>query len=555
MRRLVPDRRIGALLLLAALVACDTSTPDLDATSTTALTTATSVTTSDRDISEVVAAIADAATCTELAALIVEGLQFHIDAYAQAAPEQLAQYSADLRPDLQRLATGAGSAAERLGCSGPSYVDLLTAQLETLRLGTGVQRAVAGTFVSGLLGGDDPSDPGPAVIDVATAGELEAAVLAAGTGSTIRLAGGDYVLETPLVVLRGITLVGAGEQNTTIRSTAPGAAVVAGTNDTVTISALAVENATTAASVVAVTRGGLTIREVTLRGGRRDAAGNGGYGLILAPDTALGVGDLVVADSTFVDNDGGGILIDGPITPTLNGIVVVATTGCAVCWDGASGGTLDDLTVTGGEVGLRVEGSASPEIRSTDASDVAVGVVVGGAARPTLTDATITDAEIGVAVVEDAAPEFTLLSVIDAVDVGLRLAGTSTATVTDLAITGATTGGIVVIEEAAPTIDGATVDVTGDVGVLHGGSSTGTVDGLTVSGSRLGIQISEDAAPMLRRIVVTAVSEAAALVLERGGGSIESMQCDPGNTGVIGLQTEGTILIAEDVGCRIVEGA
>ena len=470
MRRSAVHRRVIAAVLLAALAACDSSPQSESATSTTIASTAPATPPPIIPAVDAVAAMADATTCPDLAELVVDGLQAHVDAYAAAAPQQVAQFSAELQPDLQRLAAEAGRIAGELGCTGQEYVDLLTSELETLRLGTGVQRAVAGTFVSGLLGGDDPSDPGPSTVRVTTTAELQVALGTSGTGSTIQVAAGDYSIDQPLVVLRGMTLIGEGADTTTISSTAPGAAIVAGTGDTVTIAGLAVRNEVPGASIIAVTRGGLVLRDSAISGGRRDGEGNGGYGLVLAPDTTLGTGTHTVSDTSFDDNEGGGILVDGQISPTLTGISVEATTGCAVCWSGPSGGTLDGLTVSGGEVGLRIEGSATPDARAGVISGVTVGVAIAGTSAPSIADTTVTGASIGVAVVDDAAPELARVSMVDSVDVALRLADTTTAIVSDIDVSGTTTGGIVIIGEAAPTIDGGLVDIAGEVGVRPRGN-------------------------------------------------------------------------------------
>ena len=547
--------RVAVVGLLFTLVACqgptDTgATPTPTATPTATTTTAATPT----PTVDPVDAMADATSCAELAVLVVDGLQLHIDAYATAAPQQVARFSTELRPDLERLATTAGRTATELGCTGQEYRDLLAAELERLRRGTGVQRAVAGTFVSGLLGGDDPSDPGASTFEVATAAELQAAVAEAGTGSTIRLAAGDFAIEQSLVLLRGVDLVGAGVDETTITSGAGGAAIIVGTSDAVGLQDLTVANEASNASVVAVTRGGLDLAHVALVGGRRDTEGAGGFGLVLAPDTTLERGTHRAADTTFRDNDGGGILIDGPITPSLQRVEVDATTGCGVCWIGESSGRLANAEVTGGDAALRVEGTASPTITNLEASEATIGAIIIGSSTPRIRNSEFTEAASGIEVGGDAAPVLRRVRLPDNDDVGLRLAGTSTASVVDITISGSSAGGIGVLDEAAPTITGGSVAIDGEVGVLFGGTATGILDGLTVRDARIGIQVGEEAAPTLRAIVATALTDAAILVVEQGGGTIESAQCDDDETGIVGLQTEGDMTIGDDVDCQVVSG-
>lgn len=548
--------RLALLGLLLTLAACQgpTETPPTPTTTTSAPTNSAEPT-SPTPTTDPVDAMADATTCPELAGLVIDGLQVHIDAYATAAPQQVARFSTELRPDLERLATTAGRTAADLGCTGPAYRDLLAAELERLRPGTGVQRAVAGTFVSGLLGGDDPSDPGASTFEVATVDELQAAVAQAGTGSTIELAAGDYAIEESLVLLRGMTLVGAGRDATTITSTAGGAAIIVGTSDAATLRDVTVVNEASNASVVAVTRGGLSVQDVVLEGGRRDTEGAGGFGLVLAPDTTLERGSHRVVDTTLRDNDGGGILADGPITPAFTRLEVEATTGCAVCWIGASGGRLSGATITGGDTAVRVEGTASPAITDLTAEDATIGAIIIGTSTPTITDSSLTGSDSGIEVGGGATPELVRVTLADSADVGLRLGGTSTATVTDISVTGASAGGIGILDEATPTISGGTVAIDGEVGVLYGGTASGVLDGVTVRDARIGIQVGEDAAPTLRAVVATAITDAAVLVVERGAGTIESARCDDDDTGIIGLQTGGDVTIGDDVDCQVVEGS
>ena len=185
--------------------------------------------------------------------------------------------------------------------------------------------------------------------------------------------------------------------------------------------------------------------------------------------------------------------------------------------------------------------------------DAGVGAVVLGTSTPSFVDTSFGGASVGIAVEDTASPELVRVSLEDNVDVGLRLGGASKATVTDLAVTGETAGGIGILDDATPTIIGGSIDITGEVGVLYSGAAGGTMDGLDVRGARIGIQVTGDAAPTLANIVAARIGEAAALVLERGGGTIESMECDEGESGVIGLQTDGDITIADDVSCLVVE--
>ena len=497
-------------------------------------------------------AMADATSCAELAALLVDGLQDHVDAYATTAPEGIAQVSVARAALLEEVATGAGDAAVRLGCTGTEYRDLVATELDRLEATSGVQRAVAGTFVSGLLGGDDPSDPGPSTIQVATVAELEAAVIGAGSGSTIEVAAGDYELERSLVVLRPLTLVGAGAESTTLTSSATGAAAVIGTTGTVTITGVTIGATAPGASVVAVTRGGLDLDAVTILGATRDDGGAGGFGLVLAPDDTVATRRHAVTASTFRDNGGGAILVDGAITPRFADIDVVATTGCGICWIGAAGGVLEDARIEGGDAGLRVEGDAAPAIRDTMITDATTGLVVLGASRPVVTDTTIASAEAAAEIGGASVPELQRVTMTGSADVGLRMAGTSAATVVDVTITGTGAGGIGVLEAASPTITGGTVDLEGEVGVLFSGTAGGTIEGTRITGPRIGLQVGGQANATVTGVTATGVQDAAFLVVDDAATTMSGLVCDDDDTGIVGLQTTGDHDV-RDVDCRIVD--
>lgn len=203
-------------------------------------------------------------------------------------------------------------------------------------------------------------------------------MIEAGSGSTIEVAAGTYEVDTSLVALRPLTVVGAGADDTTITSTATGAAIVIGVAGTIAITGVPIPATAPGASVVAVTRGGLDLDAVTITGATRDDAGAGGFGLVLAPDGGTGTGRHAVTASTFRDNGGVAIVDDVSITgsapggigvleqaaPTIAGGTIDLDGEVAVLFGNTAGGTVDGTTITGARIGLQTSGGH--DVRDVD---------------------------------------------------------------------------------------------------------------------------------------------------------------------------------------------
>lgn len=404
----IPDRRrswTAAPLLLACAVlagACESSPPQTSGTTTTSDVPAP-------------APIIQAADCAEVATRTVDALQEYVDGFDDIDPEDLTDTAIANQADLDDISGAMRARAGALDCTDEALQRRLAENLPRLEGRTPLARGVAGTFRSALLGGDDPSDPGPTEMTVADAEQLVAAVGTAGAGSTVTLQAGDYLLDEPLVVYRPITIVGAGAERSTITSSSSGSTLLALADGMVRLDDVALSHVgDDPASVVIVVTGDIALSRVAIAGGRGEKAAGpepasgaaqevqGGYGVLLR--TATAASELV--DVTIHDNAGGGIVIAGAAAPTIRSARLERNGVCGICYLEQAGGTLDGASVHEHEIGIRASDRANPVIRDvTFTGTGTAAVVLAGETTPDLDRLSCDEAATGVVVmVEDADP-------------------------------------------------------------------------------------------------------------------------------------------------------
>lgn len=490
-------------------------------------------------------------SCDELPARIADAVQAYVDSFADVDAESVAGQAASASDEFRSMTARLRTLGEQLGCDPDQTADTLAEELRALSGGSPVQDAVLATLVADPLGTLDPSDPAPVDLEVSTTTELVAAVSLAGSGSTIRLAAGTYVVGEPLVALRPLTLVGAGRDDTVIRSIAPGAAMLLDADGDVTIRDLTVSHdGSSSASVVVVTGGGYSFERLRVAGGVAADNGAGGFGIVVrsTADPLRGSGDRAeVIDTVLSDHEGGGLFVGNDGAPTLRDVTVARTGGCALCFVEQATGVIDGARVRSAPIGMRADDESAPQVNRLRVQRADIGVVVTGSAAPTVSSSRITDTRSGVEVIDNASPTLSDVTVIDSQDIGLRLAGSSQATVRRVRVTGAPTVGIGVADDAAPTLTGTTIDTSGDVGVIWLGQATGSADGLTVSGTRLGLQAGDRAAPTVTDATVRRVREAALLAGGSSAGTVTRLQC-PADA-PIALIDDTTIRIRQSPTC------
>lgn len=292
--------------------------------------------------------------------------------------------AADSEQFTDALGNIRGYAAD-LGCDPEVFQDDLSEGLERLTAGGPVARAV----LLQLQAEDSGSATKPSL---APGDDVAAAVAAAPSGATVELGPGTHELSDTLVLLRGVTLRGAGRDATVLQSPAPGGVVLVLTGEPVALHDLAVTHAGDAPGP-AVSGGpaaSLSITGARISGARADAEGAGGVGVLMAAGVGGQTGpvrrtSLQVTDTEIVDNEVAGFVVAGEHRADIAGTTVVRSGQCGVCFLGTSDGTVADSRF----------------------ADNAAGVVVGSDAKPAVQGNEINGGEVGIQVIDRAAPEIT----------------------------------------------------------------------------------------------------------------------------------------------------
>ncbi|MBK9697554.1 MAG: right-handed parallel beta-helix repeat-containing protein [Propionibacteriaceae bacterium] len=500
-----------------------------------------------------------AATCAELAARIVDTVQGYVDSFAHVSAGQVSGAVTARQADFTAATTTLRERGESLGCDPTDLADLIRVELGRLTGGTPLQDAVADTFRADPLGTLDPSDLGPGEIPVASAEQLVTAVTRAGSGSTIRLAPGTYALAAPLVALRPITLVGAGDGSdpklaSTITSLAAGAALIAATSGNLTLTDLAIAHTgKQAASVVVVAGGGYDFARVSVTGGVAEK-GTGGYGIVLRPSSSplMPTGDRrALTDVTLDDNDGGGVVIAGSEQPTISGVQVTGSDGCGLCWVEQAAGTASDLSVAGTKIGVRIDNEASPVVTRAQVTDADVGVALTGSGSPRLEDAVLTGGAIGLQATGSGTATLVGNQVRQAKEIGIRLSGTTRTALERNSVSGATKVGIATLATAASTITSGQVTSTGDVGLIWGDEATGTVTDVVIRGPQLGVQLAASVKVDLTGVVADGAKAAALLASGKASGTVTRLTCGQGAGAAVVFTATTAVRLLDSPTCQV----
>ena len=318
--------------------------------------------------------------------------------------------------------------AASIGCAADAFRDDLAAGLRELRAGGPVARAV----LLQLQGGTSSPADGP----VPPGGDVAAAVATAAPDSVVELAAGEHVVDETLVLLRGVTLRGAGRDLTTLRSGAPEGVLLVLTGEPVTVDALTLARAPGAPGnvVSASPAAELTLSAARVTGALGDPEGTGGIGVLMAAGAAGQTGPtrrttLRITGTEVVDNQVGGVVVSGEHRAEIAGSAVVRSGQCGICFLATSDGTVTDTRLA--------ENSA--------------GLVAAGDARPAARALTVEGGDVGVQALERSAPQVDASTVRGVLRAAFLFADTSTGAVRGTTCTGAPVG-IVVGPEAVPEI-------------------------------------------------------------------------------------------------------
>lgn len=459
-----------------------------------------------------------AASCRDLADDVVAAVQTFVDGFdgtSSGDADRLAAEAERLRVQIQLFQ-----------CHGDEFDARVLYGLQDLHVGTPLQRAVAKAFQEDPLGMLEPEatlEPG-----ISTAADLVRTVAQAQAGARITVPPGHFVLDAPLLLVRPITLVGAGQGRTTLSLASAEPTVVVAADGNVVVEDLSIQHSgDEGASVVLLGGGGYHLERVTISGARNARDGSG-FGLILT--SQLEVTDPThlknrLVDVTLEDNQGGGVLVADDQSPDVENLTVLGTQGCAMCFQMDASGTVDGLRVEDADVFLRLDDAASVEVADGNITDVATGVQMASSGHLSLTGIVLANVR----------------------ELGVRLAGTGTAILDGIDISGAANMGIVAVEEVEGRISGARVETTGEVGIVWGEDADGSAVGLEVRGQRIGIQLSQSG-----HVDVTDATsdgtDAALFSDQTGSGSVAGLVCE---NGPIVVHADAVLDIRDSPDCHV----
>ena len=534
--------------------------------------------------------------CIEAARSAVVPLQEFIDEYGALTA---AEWNAlDPVPDIGPLEEGLVEdlqVAVDAGCE-PGLVDVAVSEELAQLSGSGE----VGLALAAALRGDraplGPPSPVPAsttprgeeptTVTIGPDDDLAAVLATLAPGSRLELASGVYEFDQPLVIDVGVEIVGAGRDETFIRSTAADNAVAFLGPGELTIRGLTMEHVGDAPAAVLVSIvGSLFLQDVKITGGQLTEDGqSGGHGIVLAFEAIEGIpdrtdeqlaGEVVVEDSELTANAGGGILITGEASPRIERTTVTENGRCGICYTGSSAGSVIGSRVERNDIGFQIADAASPSIDGNEvAANRTAGAIVVGESAPTFRGNTFTeDLEIGIQVLDSAVPVIEDNVIVGPGTVGISFADDSAGEAVGNDVQQAGTAGFLVGGNAAPslrdntltdnvvglvhaddsvgeavgnTIRGHEVSVqvtgaarpdilgniiedSGDAGALYAGSAAGRFEANTVSGSgSFGVQVGETASPAVVGNVFTAIEVAAILFVDTSTGEASGNECSEG---------------------------
>ncbi len=275
---------------------------------------------------------------------------------------------------------------ERLGCDDPAFQASLEEGLDAIEPESAIPAAIWRRLSASLLGevrqeaGEWALEPGA---------DLHDAVARAAEGTTIVLPAGTLELDETLVLLQGVTLKGAGRDATTIRSTAPDAAVIVATAGLVRLEDLTLELAgqQAASGLVAGPSASVSLVTVRVAGAVAAADGVGGAGVYLSAEGDEGSGrgtTLEVTDALFERNQWAGITVAGGHRVSIRSAVFAGNGEVGILFLDSASGSVSASTFTDNRVALAASGSATPTWLSNTISGGSVGMQLDADAVPVI---------------------------------------------------------------------------------------------------------------------------------------------------------------------------
>ena len=296
-----------------------------------------------------------------------------------------------------------------------------------------------------------------------------------GPGSSVTFSEGTFTLDASILVQGDLILVGAGQDETVLESTADTAAIAVLGGGSIIMNDFTIRHVgEVPASVVVAVDASLEMVNMTISGGIVDEDGGGGSGVVLTEtDQANTVPVVTIDRSTISANSAAGIAVTGSYAPSVVNSVIESNGQCGICFFDTAGGQTQSTILRANSVGIQVSNQAAPELALNTFEDSGVaGLLIDGDAAPTVLENTFDAADVVGIDVQDSAAPVLQRNVIDGHAVGISLRGTSAASVSENSVALSDVG-LLVGGSATPVVFDNLIDRSQIAAILHTETSMG----------------------------------------------------------------------------------
>lgn len=213
---------------------------------------------------------------------------------------------------------------------------------------------------------------------------------------------------------------------------------------------------------------------------------------------------------------------------------------------------LQDVTVADNEAGGVVAVDRAPVMTGLAATDNdGCGVCYLGAAGGSVTGGTLTSNLTGMSIAGTSTPSLVEVAVTGNREIGVLVEDKAAPTIEGITVTANGPVGIAVTGDASVRVSGGTVTDHGEAGLLAEGDSTASFTGVAVGAGTLGVLVREGASAAVVGVDVTDVADASIVFAGRSGGTVEGGSCAAGLPQVVLL--DATTVEVGATSCEVLD--
>jgi parallel beta-helix repeat protein len=234
-------------------------------------------------------------------------------------------------------------------------------------------------------------------------------------------------------------------------------------------------------------------------------------------DTAVGT----ISGNTIGDATDIAVQVSGAATPAITDNTIDGPGSVGISLLETSDGTVSGNVVTGRDIGIQLGGSATAAIADNDVDGaVAVGILFGEASTGTAEDNRVTAPEaVGIMASGTSRPEINRNRLRDSA-AGLVFRESAAGSASFNTLTGHVIG-VQIVDQADPILDGNIVTDSKEAGVVFGGAARGTLSRNTiVRNGTIGVQVGESSRPSVLGNEIRGAGVYAMIYRDDGGGQL-----------------------------------